>query len=167
MRIRTTGAWLAGLALISGAAQAQGPYVGAKLGLMDVDQGRFDNAQNIGVVLGYDLFSDPVMSGGVELELTTTLVEGDVNVGTTIDWDIDTQALYGVVRFGDQWYAKLKLGLLREKVSFSPGGSDSETGLSAGFGGGWRLAPNIALEAEYTRIEEDVAFWSIGGRYAF
>lgn len=151
---------------------AQGLYAGLKLGVVDVDESAFDNAYNGGILLGYDVYSDQTLTWGVEAELTTTLSDGDFEVfGMDGDWDINTQALYGVLKFGGAAvYGKLKAGVLREDVSARAGGisaDDTDTGGSWGAGAGWRFMPKMAFEFEYTQIEEDAAFWSIGVNYSF
>ncbi len=155
----------------SGLVCAQGPYGGIKLGGVDVDTSAFDTATNMGVLLGYDFSSSASLSWGLEAELTTSISDGDYRAfGNQGDWDIDTQALYGVFKFGREIYGKVKLGVLREDVSASVGGfsaDDTETGTSAGVGVGWWIAPQVAIEAEYTQIEADAAFYSVGANYRF
>jgi len=152
-------------------ANAEGLYIGAKVGIMDVDDSAFDEATNGGVLIGYEFERQGSISWGVEAEFTTSLSDGDFEVfGVSGDWDIDTQALYGVAKFGDQFYGKLKAGVLREDISASAGGAsanESDTGFSAGLGVGWRATDRIAVEAEYTQIEEDAAFYSAGVNFTF
>jgi outer membrane immunogenic protein len=40
--------------------------------------------------------------------------------------------------------------------------SSSDSGLSFGVGAGFDVAPNMMIEAEYTLIEQDVDFISVG-----
>lgn len=149
----------------AGQASADGSiYAGGKIGLMDLDFRNTDEATNLGVLLGYDFAGTSAIRGAIELELTTTIFDGDIDGAG--DWDLDTQAAYGVIKIGDALYAKLKGGVLHEEGSVN-GHSGSDTELSVGLGGGWRLAPNVALEAEYTRIEDDVDFWSFGANFYF
>ncbi len=156
------------LVAAAGQASAEGLYGGGKIGLMDLDYHDTNEATNLGVLLGYDFPSRNMIQGALEVELTTTISDGDF--GGRGHWDLDTQAAYGVLKIGDPLYAKLKAGLLHEEGSTSGRGGSfngSDTGLSVGFGGGWRLAPNVALEAEFTRIEQDVDFWSFGANFYF
>lgn len=159
------------LVLGSLSVQAQGPYIGLKLGAIDVDQRGFDNAVNGGLLLGYDIYSDAGLAWGVEAELTASVADGDFSAaGARGDWDINTQALYGVFKFGDAVYGKVKAGVLREEVTARAGGfsaDETESNASLGAGVGWRPAPNVSFEAEYTQIEEDAAFWSLGANYLF
>jgi len=84
-------------------ASAEGFYVGAKVGVMDVDESAFDEATNGGILIGYEFSRQGSISWGAEAEFTTSLSDGDFEVfGVSGEWDIDTQALYGVVEIGDQ-----------------------------------------------------------------
>lgn len=147
-------------------AGAEGVYIGGKIGVMDVDDSAFDDATNAGILLGYEFPASGIASVGFEAEFTTTVSDGDFNAfGVSGDWDIDTQAIYAVVRIGDQVYAKGRIGYLNEDVSVSVGnvsadGSDSGGSLGVGFG--VRATDRLNIEAEYTKVEEDVDFWSVG-----
>lgn len=166
--------WSGLILLLLGACGTAGAgefYVGARAGIMDVEPGGFDAATNAGILLGYEFPSAIPIRWGLEAEFTTTVADGDFRLGgVSGDWDIDTQALYLVARAGDRLYGKVRVGALREDVSASAGGisvDDSDSGFSAGVGIGWRAAPRIALEAEFTMIEDDVNFFSAGLNFAF
>lgn len=154
-----------------GTAAAEGFYAGARVGIMDVEVSGFDEATNAGILLGYEFPSGIPLRWGLEAEFTTTVADGDFRLGgVSGDWDIDTQALYVVARAGERLYGKVRAGALREDVSAGAVGisvDDSDSGFSAGLGIGWRAAANIDLEAEFTMIEEDVNFFSIGLNLAF
>jgi hypothetical protein len=172
MRITKTAGLLPALCLIGSSAMAEGFYAGAKLGWMDPDFSGFDEATNIGVVLGYTFsVPDVGVSWAVEGELTTTVFEGDIQVfGSSGNWDIDTQAIYGVLRIGGDLYGKLRLGYLWEDASADIAGvsaDGSDNGTSVGLGGGWRANQQLAIEVEYTLVEEDIDFYSIGMNLAF
>ncbi len=160
------------LCLFSSAAMAEGPYLGAKLGIMDADVSGLDDATNVGLFAGYNFgeLGDGI-SWALEAEFTTTISDGDVDVlGLNGDWDVDTQALYAVLRVGGDLYGKLRAGYLREDVSVSIAGvsiGGDDTGFSGGLGGGWQVNEQLAIEAEYTLVEEDLDFYSIGVNYAF
>lgn len=163
---------MAGLILsaVSIAAQAENYYVGVKAGSMLTRLDGFDNSANAGVNLGY-AFGDYNNAPAIEVEYTGSLSDGDVNIGGAKGkWKVDTFALYGAYRFGGDFYGKVKLGYLNERATASgPGGtfSGTDNGASIGIGAGWKLAPQMAIEAEYTRIESDVDFLSIGLNYLF
>ncbi len=169
MKIRGLSAALL-LAISPMLSHAGGYYGGLKVGAMMNDVSGFDNGTNIGLNLGY-AFDDYGNGPAIEGEYTTGASNGDLNIlGVTGDWDVDTFALYGAYRFGGDLYGKVKLGYLNEHASASvPGASFSGTdnGASAGIGAGWQLSPQTAIEAEYTIIESDVNFLSLGFNYTF
>ncbi|VAW82826.1 hypothetical protein MNBD_GAMMA14-824 [hydrothermal vent metagenome] len=172
MYINKTAGLIPALCLVSGAVMAEGAYVGARVGIMDADVSGLDSATNMGVLLGYT-FGDVSdgMTWAVEGEFTTTASKGDVDLaGFNGDWDIDTQAIYGVLRIGGDFYGKARVGYLREDISVSVAGisaDGSDSGLSGGVGAGWRINEQIAIEAEYTLVEKDVDFYSAGVNFAF
>lgn len=142
-------------------------YFGIKAGAMDTDVGGFDNANNLGLLLGYDVYRDVSGAFSAEGEYTRTFSKGDVNInGAQGDWKIETLAAYGAYRTEGDFYLKAKIGYLREKVTVSGVGntsiSGSDSGLSYGAGFGFRLNRKAGLEFEYTIIEDDISFISVG-----
>lgn len=157
---------------MSGAAFAQGPYVGAKIASMNPDDSggvSYDNALNAGIVLGYEFV--PEYGLGVEAEFTTTVSDGDFSyLGLSGNWDIDTSAIYAVSRMGDQFYLKVKAGYLHEDVSATALGqsaSGNDSGFSWGLGGGYKFTQNISAEVEWTKVDSDIDAWSAGLNYSF
>ena len=153
------------LALLGANVQAadSSVYVGAKFGQMMVDESGFDDATNIGILVGYDLVPNISLEG----ELTTSVSDADVDFfGISGDWNVMTLALYGVFRTPGEFYFKGKAGVLYEDVEvdiptlFSE--SEDDTGFSAGIGGGWRLNDSGSLEVEFTLIESDLNYLSLG-----
>lgn len=144
-------------------AQSFSPwYLGLKFGWMDADASGFDDATNVGLYGGYTLHEDVNGNFAIEGEYTRTISDGDIPGG---GWDIDTLAVYGAYRTAGPWFLKLKAGYLDEDINVSAGGSSisgSDSGLSFGAGGGVRLGNKAAFELEYTVIEDDVNFFSIG-----
>lgn len=158
---------------MSGTALAEGPYIGAKVGIMDADDvggASFDSATNGGILVGYD-FGSGDMGMAIEAEFTTTVSDGDISyLGASGDWDVDTFAVYGALRYGQDFYFKAKLGYLNEDVSISGAGgsvSGDDSGLSVGLGGGYKFSDTMAIEAEWTLIEEDIDFLSLGVNFSF
>lgn len=140
---------------------AENAYFGIKFGNMDIDLGDASSPKNLGFMFGSNR-----RGGGFEGELTTTFSEGNYNIGYgfgSLDISVDTLALYGVYRSEGKTYFKAKAGILHERVDIS-GFSDKDTGFSAGIGLGVDLGSN-ALEFEYTVIEEDVNYLSVGLRF--
>lgn len=172
MRINKAAGLLPVICLLGNTAMAEGLYLGAKIGVVDADVSGFDDATNAGVTVGYQFA--PVsenISWALEGEFTTTVSDGDISVfGSNGSWDVDTQALYGVLRIGGDLYGKLRLGYLREDVSASVAGvsaDGSDDGVSGGLGAGWRANEQLSVELEYTLVEEDLDFYSVGLNFAF
>jgi hypothetical protein len=138
-------------------------YISGKVGFLDADLGGFDNAINIGVMVGYDLYQFPVGTVSVEGEFTTTLADGDIDGGG--EWDADTLAAYGVYRSLGEFYFKGKAGVHRQDIKSDSGGPipDAEdTTLAFGVGGGWRMDRNSGIEVEYTAGSDELDFVSVG-----
>ncbi|MBI3545191.1 MAG: porin family protein [Gammaproteobacteria bacterium] len=145
-------------------------YVGLKGGVMMVDLSEYDQATSAGVVLGYKIFGNADSSLAIEGEYTTSS-SADINVlGFKGKWDIDTWAAYLAYRIGGDMYFKGKVGYLNEDINVDIVGaniSGSDSGLSVGIGVGWKLGKKNALELEYTVIEQDVNFVSLGVNFSF
>jgi Outer membrane protein beta-barrel domain len=155
-----------GMSLAAPAMAAGNPlYLGVKGGKMMVDLSEYEDVSTAGLVVGYKLFDNQAGSVAVEGEYTNSST-GDITVlGVTGQWDIDTWALYAAYRTPGNLYAKAKAGVLHEKINVNivgAGISGSDSGLSLGVGGGLRLGRNAALELEYTIVEQDVNFASLG-----
>lgn len=164
----------AGLALLClggvAVAQAAEPYFGVKAGLMMPDPSGFDDAVNVGGVIGVpvtELRRDGSGIAGtiaVEGELTLTLVDGDVSGGG--DWDVWTLGGFGVYRSpaSNNLYFKGKVGVVHTDVDANVGpfsASDSDTELALGVGLGIKLAGRSNLEFELTLLD-DIDFLSVG-----
>ncbi|MBN1378305.1 MAG: outer membrane beta-barrel protein [Gammaproteobacteria bacterium] len=130
-------------------------YAGLKAGPMMIDLGGIDDPLNIGLVGAY--INDAGF--GFEGEFTTSIVEGEL--AGNYDVSIQTVAAYATFRTPGDSYFKAKLGLLNEDVEIGSR-SDSDTGSSFGIGVGFNTASGGKFEIEYTIIEEDVNFLSIG-----
>ncbi|MBZ2189964.1 porin family protein [Alcanivorax sp. JB21] len=162
------GALVLGLANTAVATEGhsqEGGFFGLKAGTMRVDVTDnglgidLDDSTNIGFYTGY-----VGQSGlGFELEYTQPTSKTDTGV-PSVKYELRTLALYGTFRSDGNIYLKGKAGYLREDVKFSgPGGSasDKESGMSLGGGVGFMLGSS-RLELEYTIIESDVNYLSIG-----
>ena len=154
----------------SGSALAAGSpfYLGLKVGSMMVDVSEFEDADSVGLVAGYKIYDNASGSVAIEGEYTNSS-SADIN-GIPGKWDIDTLAVYLAYRSSGDLYFKGKIGYLDEDISASAFGtsiSGSDSGLSVGVGGGWKIGTKSALELEYTMIEEDVNFLSLGVNFSF
>lgn len=158
-----------GIGFSGPALAAGGPfYLGLKVGSMMVDVSGFDDASAVGFVAGYKFFDN---AGG------SVAIEGEYNDSSSADikgfpakWDIRTVAVYLAYRSAGDLYFKGKAGYLDEKVTASGFGttiSGSDSGLSVGVGGGWKMGKQAALELEFTIIEEDVNYLSLGVIFSF
>jgi hypothetical protein len=154
----------------SQAADTQ-PYFGVKAGLMMHDSSAFDDAFNIGGVVGVPVTELRRAGSGiagtisVEGELTLSLVEGDVNAPFNGDWDVWTLGGFGVYRSpaSNNLYFKGKLGVVHSDVDVSVGGasgSGSDTELALGLGLGYKLSGRSNLEFEFTLLD-DIDFLSV------
>ena len=124
---------------------------------MKSDVAGLDDAQNMGVVIGYELLPVGLGDIAVEGEYTTTTNEGSTPVAG-VNWGVDTTAVYAAFRSAGPIYLKAKAGYLYEDVSAGPA-SGTDSGLSAGVGVGFGIG--IAqIELEYTQVEQDIDFWS-------
>jgi hypothetical protein len=174
-RFGFAGLCLCGVA-VSQAADMQ-PYFGVKAGLMMPDASGFDDAFNIGGVVGVPVTELMRAGSGiagtlsVEGELTLTLIEGDVNVSVppfgnfSGDWDVWTLGGFGVYRSpaSNNLYFKGKLGLVHSDVDVSvagASGSGSDTELALGLGLGYKLSGRSNLEFELTLLD-DIDFLSV------
>ena len=142
-------------------AAARAWQIGVVGGIMTTDITGLDNAVNAGAALSYDF-------GRFALEgiYTASVTDGDASIGPLSgDWDVTTIAAYGVYHSLGRYYLKAKAGYLNEDVTIRVGSISSgneDNGASFGIGGGIRFHNNQRLEFEYTLIEEDVDFISVG-----
>lgn len=163
-------------AAASQAADMQ-PYYGVKAGLMMPDTSGFDDALNVGVVVGVPVTELKRPNSGiagtisVEGELTLTLIKGDVNISVPPfgrfdgEWDVWTLGGFGVYRspVNNNLYFKGKVGLVHSDVDVSvsgASGSGSDTDLALGIGLGYKLSGRSNLEFELTLLD-DIDFLSV------
>lgn len=188
MKKALVAAALLGLAAGNAAYAQNQPYFGVKGGLMMPDGSGFDDAINIGGLVGMKIQDLNLASGikgsiAVEGELTLSVIEGDISGGG--EWDVMTLAGYGVYRsqpLNGNMYVKGKAGLAYQDVNVDipatqecivffgtpicttvPGSSASsdDISLSLGVGLGFKMGARNNLEIEYT-ILDDVDFLSVG-----
>lgn len=141
-------------------------YFGLKAGAMDVDDTE-DAASNVGVMIGYKFHEDERGAFFGEGEYSRTFSDGEANAfGGSGDYDVETLSAYGGFRSAGQlfWKAKVGLSWWDFAVDGAPAGTgeDDDVSLSFGAGGGWRLNENTGIEAEYTIIDSDISFLSVG-----
>ena len=163
-------ALLASLTAASAAQAAGKIYVGAKGGVVQVDNSGFDDTFNIGVYGGFNMLGKDSqfaadLNGGtlaVEGEVTLSVTKGDAPVG---EWDMTTFGVYAAYRhpLTDNFYLKGKVGLVHYDLDTNVAVSNTGTNnaLAAGIGAGWKVGPG-SIEAEITTYESDVLFVSAG-----
>jgi hypothetical protein len=142
----------------AGAARAEGLYLGAKTGPMLVDVPGAKDPTNVGVTMGYDL-GVVVADLAVEGELTTSLDRGS----SANQAEVNTAAMYLAVRSPGPVYFKARGGVLRSDLQ-AGGVSRDETNASFGAGLGFSLGL-AQFELEYTRVEDEVQFLSLGAQF--
>lgn len=153
--------------LFAQSAMADG-YWGVKAAIVNVDASVYSgNAINAGVFLGVDVAEIGSNPLAVEVDINTTLIQSDGNVGSTgFDWGTQTTALYAAMRTGNEDYLKFKLGFHNTKTSvetLGSTGSGSASGLS--YGVGFKLGE---YEIEYTVLkgedsnDSDISLISLG-----
>lgn len=134
-------------------------FVGGKAGPMLIDLDGFDDPINVGVNGG---FIDERTGLGAEGELTLSAVDGEFNTFFgNADVSITTFGAYGTFRSPGNTYFKGRLGVVYEDVEIGSASDDDSSG-SGGIGVGFRTGAGISIEIEYTIIEEDVDFLSVG-----
>ena len=145
-----------------------GLYLGVKGGEMNIsDDISFNNATSVGILLGANIQDSGL---ALEGELTTTTSAAEHKTISGSELDIYTLAFYGVYRSAGNFYIKGKAGLIYEYLNVSGfiiplEGED--IGISLGAGGGFRISNNINLELEYTLIESDIDYVSLGITFGF
>jgi len=140
----------------STSALADGLTFGAKTGPMRVDSSNVkDDPTNAGVTVGYEM---GLVLGdlGFEGEFTTSMDDGTLKVPANSKFDVDTVGLFATYRSPGFLYLKARYGF----VSWESGNTeDTNTSMGLGFGVSLGL---LQVELEYTQIDEDIDFLSIG-----
>lgn len=166
---------IAGLLLLPTSLLAQGHiYGGIKAGtvfLKFVDSstpaGAIDySASDTGksLLLGYRF--NKIISA--EFEHVSSVIDTD-NV-TYSRFALESDALYATFKNQGSIFGKIRIGMLKEKVTrrefYSGDQSTTDEGISYGFGGGYEF-DNFLLELDYTHVETDINFISVGVSYKF
>lgn len=159
------------LLMCSAPVNANGFYLGASAGIVDVNVSGFDNATNAGILAGYDVYATDMFAASLEAELTTTVSDGDVRIqGYKGDWDVDTQAAYIALRGGDRAYLKVRVGAVHNDVTVKVAGfreNDTDTSISWGGAVGWMFSDHWGVQLDGTVIDTDATYWSLGVKYQF
>ena len=143
---------------ISSTAHAEFLF-GVKTGSMMVDvegASASSDPSNRGFMLGYEL---GVLVGDLALEAEFTR-SGSAGEVAGQDLEVDTNAIYLTYTTPGPIYFKARGGLMDASVDAGPF-SEDESGESFGLGVGFSLGL-LRLEAEYTAIDDDIDFVSVG-----
>lgn len=149
--------------LLSPSLATASPYFGAKIGTMQVSFD-FDETDSdptsIGILLGYRW--DHVLRGlSGELEVTRSISPGEVR---DLDLDVESQGLYLAYQTQGPLYVRGRVGLM--DASLDAGVlSEGEGGETFGIAAGYRRGA-FAVELDFTSIDDDVSFFSIGLVYS-
>jgi hypothetical protein len=142
------------------ASESNGLHLGLKTGSIDIDISGVDASTPLGFVVGFQ-------KGTVGVEVELNSADLDINTGYgSASIDYSTSAIYGVLRSQGDTYFKAKAGILKQEMKSSLIGTETDSGLSLGLGAGVKLG-RISLEAEYTILEADANFLSIGANFNF
>lgn len=140
-------------------------YLGAKLGAFNVSNSAFDvDGTPSAMLIGYGTHKL-----SVEAELSRAIVRlRDYNGFELYSPDsgqYDTLALFGVHRFGGDIYGKVKIGFRKNWANTDAGRAiDEDFTMGVGIGKSLR---RFTLEGEYTILESNVDFYSVGINYKF
>ena len=149
------------------------PYFGAKIGQFMIDEGELDDPTAFGAYAGYNFTPE----FGMEVEYVGSSEESINISGVNVDYDLKTYGIYGTYRYvfpNTALYAKGKLGFAKAEINVEANGfggsasdSDSDTGVAGGIGLGYLVSPNVAVEAEYAVVAEDLDLLTIGANFKF
>jgi len=156
-------------ALVSGSAWAQSreAYVGGGLALQDADTS--DDGMAIvargGVGLP-ELSQKMAGNWSAEGEITRSLISPEAGGN---DLDITSFGAYALYKFPIQrFHLRGRAGLVFKNLDLDGrAGDDDELDFSAGFGAGYRVAPNVDVTVEYTFLMDDVRHVSFQGIFYF
>ena len=139
-------------------------HAGVKLGGAISGLDDFDNGNAFGFQLGFNFNNN----FSAEFEYTKSNLDGPFDV----ELDTSSFGVYGTYRSSGQVYFLGKVGFIDlditfESEQFSTSVSESETGLSYGIGGGYKITDSLGVEAEYTILDADLSTLGIVARYTF
>jgi len=153
------------------AADSSHSYIGVKGGPLIIGHGIpfNDDGVMLSILFGHDFAGN---GWAVEGEFGTTVSKATSDRPGWGDLGVTTLGVYGVYRTSGRFYVKAKIGLLYEYLTSSvtnPGGGGPTydvdgPGMSIpiGIGGGIRVTDRLITELEYTMVEADIGYASLG-----
>ena len=134
-------------------------YLGVKTGPMLVDIDGADDPTNVALTLGYE-FGIVVGDLGLEAEFSRTASDGEVG---DEDLEVESDGFYAAFLTPGPVYLKLRAGVVDNEVII---GDDADSDGGTAFGAGFGLSAGLArFEIEYTRIDSDIDFVSLGVQF--
>ncbi|WFF38933.1 porin family protein [Moraxella nasibovis] len=160
----------ANAAITYGSAAAGQPYVGVKVGQIDVD-GLPSKATAYGVYGGYNFDQN----FGAEVEYVGSETKGYSEGLANYEYDAKTYGAYGTYRYhfnNTPVYAKGKLGIAKTEVedkgvNVNYTSSSDKTSLAGGVAVGFNATPNFGIEAGYNYLNADASMWGVGAHLKF
>jgi hypothetical protein len=146
--------------------------VGIKSGVLNIsrDIPFDDDGVMLGILYGYDM---PDNNFAFEGEFNTTVSKAGSNSPSYGDLGVTTLAGYAVYKTPGRYFLKAKLGLLYEYLTSSVTGivpidvDGAGIAISYGIGAGADITDQLGVEIEYTSLEADIAYASLGLNWKF
>lgn len=160
----------ANAAITYGSSAAGQPYVGVKVGQIDID-GAPSKATAYGVYGGYNFDQN----FGVEAEYIGSEDKGYTQGARDYEYNAKTYGAYGTYRYNfnnTPAYVKGKLGVAKTEVEDKSldgrySAESDETGLAGGVAVGFNATPNVGIEAGYNYLGSDANMWGVGAHLKF
>ena len=134
-------------------------YLGVKTGPMLVDIDGADDPTNVALTLGYE-FGIVIGDLGLEAEFSRTASKGEVDDD---DLEVESDGFYAAFVTPGPVYFKARAGVVDNEVII---GDDADSDGGNAFGAGFGVSAGLArFEIEYTRIDSDVDFISLGVQF--
>lgn len=166
--VLTLNAFLVIGVLASGTAPAQSreAYVGGGLALQDADISDDGMAVVARGGVGIPELSQKMAGNwSAEGEITRSLISPEAGGN---DLDITSFGAYALYKFPIQrFHLRGRAGFTFKNLDLDGRPGDDEFDFSAGFGAGYRVAPNVDVTLEYTFMGDDVGHLGLHGIYYF
>ncbi len=156
-----------GLASGTALAQSREAYVGGGLALQNADTSDDGMAVIARGGVGLPELSQKMAGNwSAEGEFTRSLISPEAGGN---DLDITSFGAYALYKFPiQQFHLRGRAGFVFKNLDFDGrAGDDDELDFSAGFGAGYRVAPNVDVTVEYTFLMDDVRHVSFQGIFYF